>query len=151
MTTYEQLRQRVDPLLKHYRDDLLVHDKAAIEGHDGVPFLHWTHDTGTTIVFLMPKESYPAAGVYVPYLFGQADREHMLREVVTMAKFHVKSDSYRYTCHYFTGKTMRVVSIEEAVKIAEQYVRPILNGWHNEWLRDHRPHEYRAMREAGAV
>ncbi len=53
MTPYEHLVAKADEIgwPAHYKNDLLVHDKASLEGmpHD-VPFLWFVRETGTWIV-----------------------------------------------------------------------------------------------------
>ena len=150
--TYDQLYAECSPLLEHYRTDLTEHDKRDISARPGVPFLHWTHDSGTTIVFLAPIDDseYPAYGVRVPYLFGAAGREHILDQKVIMAEYHTRPSNgpHRYTCHHFDGKRLKLVSVEKAVEIAKAYARPIQGVWHTEWLKHNRPWEFKALRDA---
>ncbi|MBE9572581.1 MAG: hypothetical protein IMF11_18300, partial [Proteobacteria bacterium] len=68
MDIYEQIRGKTSSLIKVYRGDLVVHDKRDLENNPGVPFLHFTGDTGTYLFFMIPAENYPAKGVTVPYL-----------------------------------------------------------------------------------
>ncbi len=148
MTVYDDLVARCLPLISDYHNDLLVHDKAAIECSPGIPFLHWTRSSGTCIVMLPPvNDSYwPKMGEVIKYLFGTATREHLLREIVSLAKYHTKPyEKDRYTCHYCNGKTIKAITVEEAVDIAMDYTRKINRVWDMERLREHNPTEYRRV------
>lgn len=131
MTTsiYEQLESRVLPLLKAYHRDLIVHDRAAMEKYPGVPFLHWTRECGTHITHLIPLELYPPAGVRVPYLFGHADRQHILDEIVRFAQHFVKPLETPHICHHYDGTKLRQITNEQAVEIAREYYERIDREW----------------------
>lgn len=130
-TAYEQLVDACLPLIEAYRDDLLKHDKLWFEQNPGVPFLHWTRPCGTTICGLPAADSYPKGGERVKYLFGTADRWHLLKEVVEMAEHHTRPSNSpeQFTCHHFDGKKLRKITIETAVDVARQYVRRIEAEW----------------------
>ena len=131
MSAYEQLEAAVSPILLHYRNDLLVHDRAAVEEHPGVPFLHWACDSHTHILFLIPPDEYPQAGKWIPYLFGQADRSHLLRQVTEMAEYFVRptNNPDRYTVHHFTAGRLIKIDPRKAVEVAERYSRQIRHAW----------------------
>ena len=152
MTIYDELYAAVSPLVKHYRGDLEKHDREALEQWPGVPFLHWTRDTGTDLCFLpaADDECFPPYGQRVKYLFGTADREHILDGKVQIAKYHLREPS-RYTAHFFSGKVLRSVTVEKSVEIAEQYARPIREKWRLDRLRNENPAEYRRLRDSGNV
>jgi len=107
MSIYEQLAAQVRPVLTHYRDDLEKWDREAIEEkHVGVPFLHWACSSSTHIVLLIAADSYPPAGQYVPYLFGTADREHILKQAMEYAKYFLRPEGQRadgYLVHHYDG------------------------------------------------
>lgn len=153
MDAYAELERLTLPLIEHYHADLTTHDKREIAANPGTPFLHWTSDFGTHLIFLPPASEYPKFGETVPYLFGHAGREHVLREKVNMAEHFTKpaNSPHKYTCHYFNGFTVRCVSVQRAVEIAKAYSRPIEVEWHNEWLRNTRPWEYKSLRDAGKL
>jgi hypothetical protein len=131
---YQELEDRCLPLIQAFKDDLLVHDRKAIDDFPNTPFLHWTRDTGTTIVHLLEPGEYPGPGQRVPYLFGTADRWHILNGVRDMATYHVKpmNDPHKYTAHYFDGERLRPITVDKAVEIAEQYRRRTEALWHRE-------------------
>lgn len=125
MSVYEELEAAVLPTLTHYRDDLLVHDRRAIEEHPGVPFLHYSSAMNTHMALLPPASSYPPAGVWIPFLFGQADRWHLVQSVISMAQYFLNPSNMpeRYTARYFNGRKLVVVTVAKALEIAREYRR----------------------------
>lgn len=133
MDTYTLLVEKVDRHVKHYRDDLIKHDKAALETYPGTPFLHWTRDTGTCLVFLhaADHESWPPRDKQVPYLFGHAGRVHIVEQTVEQAKYwaHPSLDGTVKACHYFDGTKLHEITVAKAVDIARDYVRKVEREW----------------------
>ena len=129
-TVYEQLVDECLPLVEHYQADLLVHDKNIIQEHSGVPFLHWTRQSGTWIVFLYPSTSdrFPPRGVEVPYLFGKANREHIATQIGEVAEGIEKMSNTLLT-HYFDGKRLKRITVKQATEIAKDYVRRTLDDF----------------------
>jgi len=124
---YKQLRDECHPLIEHYHTDLTQCDRKTIQNNPGVPFLHWTRSMGTHLVMLYPAENYPPQGVFVQFLFGQADRMHMLDAVLSMAQSH--SAERTILAHYYDGKKLHVVTADRAVTIAREYRQSVLNQW----------------------
>jgi hypothetical protein len=130
-TVYDELEDRVKPMIKHYLEDLTTHDRNAIEGNPGVPFLHWTREMGTFIshLFAADHESFPQRGEFVPFLFGTADRNHLARVPLDFAE-HCHKDGANYLCVlYFDGKRLREIDCLKAVEIAKQHYRSLLKTW----------------------
>lgn len=73
------LRRHVTPALTFYLDDLNIDEKLILT-NPNVPFIHLTRESGTTLIMMEPwdHEIYPPYGETVPYLFGFADRYHIL-------------------------------------------------------------------------
>jgi hypothetical protein len=134
MSVYQELESLCLPLITHWREDLTKHDREGIKDNPGTPFLHWTRDTGTNICFLVPWDAYPKRGELVRYLFGEVDREHLLREFVVFAEYHAQgiNDPKQYTVHYFNGKALKQITVQEAVKIAKEYAAGIQRLWNVE-------------------
>jgi len=127
MKIYEQLKQKADPFIKYYRDDLLVHDLNALNKNPGIPFLHFTGETGTHIVFLRPAEDYPEEPY--PYLFGMTTREkeiHDLPEIVASMKTRYDREDLAL---YYNGKQLREVAYPEVTRIARDYVYRVVAQW----------------------
>lgn len=128
-TIYEALDKSVRPTLMRYHTDL-GYDKEAIEEHPGVPFLHWAGDSSTHIIMLVPESEYPKEGVEVEYLFGVADRHHILNGVQVMAKYFTNPCGGKTLhCHHYDGRKLRRITIEKAVEIAQDYCRQIEREW----------------------
>jgi hypothetical protein len=51
---YKELVSIVEPNLKYYRNDLLVHDRELIELNPNVSFLHSHNDSHTSMILLWP-------------------------------------------------------------------------------------------------
>jgi hypothetical protein len=66
--------------------------------------------------------------VEVPYLFGKADRWHLLKEVSEMIRFGMNyhPDSL---LHYFDGKTLRTVTYPQAQEIVRLYTARITEAF----------------------
>lgn len=127
MNTYQELYERVQAHVLNYRGDLAF-DQQSIEANPGVPFLHWTRENGTELDFHpnASDPSWPAKGERVPYLFGQADRRHILRMKVEIARYWVGKD---VTCLHFDGTRFHEVTPEQAVQIAQGYQQCIEAVW----------------------
>lgn len=128
MEYYEKVYVNASPIIKHYRTDLEIHDRKALENYDG-PFLHLTRDSGTFLVKLLPPGSYlwPARDVKIPYLFGHADRSEILESTLCYV------DDRRLAEHslalYGHDGVVDVVSMERAKEIVVNYVRHVKNVW----------------------
>lgn len=127
---FDLLYNLVSPILQDYRADLEKWDRQAIADNPGCPFLHWTRASGTHIQFLPTADSYPAEGVLVPYLFGSADRHHLLQETSSMAGYHAnKCNGDVLLVLYYDGCKIRTITLERAVQIAREYRRKIEYEW----------------------
>jgi len=116
--------------IEAFENDLLVHDKAMIEEHPGVPFLHWTRASGTHMVMLLPTEQLSKAGEVVPYLFGTADRKHVAKGAVSIAEHCAGPDrSMHKVVLHFDGKSFHRITVERAVTIAKDYYYGLLSEW----------------------
>jgi hypothetical protein len=127
---YEQLEKLSSPFIEGYWDDLLVHDKNTLETWPTTRFVHWTRNYGTYIV-MMPlwnDECYPPDGQRVPYLFGTADRYHILDEKLNQAKYMTKHEGLRLTM-YFDGKGLYEISAQRGVDFILEYTEGIRNDW----------------------
>ena len=128
MTTYEELKERCLPLIQRYHTDLTKYDREALEENPGVPFLHWTRDMGTHIVFLFEDDGhFPQDGKRVPFLFGTADRIQLARVPLEIARGCAKD---RHYVLHFDGKRLREIDCKKAVEIADQHYRKLLRTWY---------------------
>lgn len=128
MDIFEELKEKALPLITAYHDDLLKHDKAAIEENSEVPFLHFTGDTGTHIALLIPAEKYPAKGERVKYLFGVASRYHILSQVGEMVRYMPQVNRQDLVL-YFDGKKLCEITQEKAEEVVKEYQCRINREW----------------------
>ena len=132
-STYLQVKEKALPIIKHYHDDLLKHDRASItkNGKQDTPspFLHFTGDTGTALIFLIPAGEYPGPGQYVPYLFATAERHHILNDTIDTVQC-MKSANRRDLVLYFDGMhPVKTITQTQAEDLASAYRRKILKTW----------------------
>lgn len=131
---FEQLKSACLPLMQAFENDLLTHDRNWIDRYPGIPFVHWTRPTGTWLSEMWPSNHpvFPPKGQKVPYLFGTADREHILKGQVSVADYclHYKErEGTAMACHYFDGKTLRMIDLKKAKDILESYARQVRMDW----------------------
>lgn len=125
---FDNLRYLSLPLIQAYHDDLLVHDLAAITKYPTCPFLHVTRDYGTYLDMLIPAEDYPADGVKIPYLFGHADRWHILKHIGSSREYAEKHHPGALLLH-FDGKTLREISHDFGRRVVADYQAGIRSAW----------------------
>ena len=129
-TIYDQLHDLAAPLITRYMDDLTKHDRNALEANPGMPFLHFTRDSGTHISFHMPANEYPKKGEYVPYLFGHADRDHLLEEASGIVNHYAKPyNDPPLMVLYYNGKTLRKIDLAQAAEIVRDYQGSVRAAW----------------------
>lgn len=131
-SAWYELKARCKPLLEAYHRDLLVSDRRRIIQHWGVPYLHWTRPTGTSLEHLHShnSEAFPAKGIRIPYLFGTADRDHVLRSVSLIAETEQRMGSSILVQH-FDGHSLKVIDYKTAIEIAHKHVRMVRYAWAN--------------------
>lgn len=133
LAIWQALCALVGDYVTSYRDDLVIHDRSAINERPNCPFIHWARPCGTHIVFLPEStdSEYPAKGARVPYLFGTADREWILKGKQDIAFYHTekRNSPEQYRAHYFNGDTLHSVTVEKALDIVAEYRRAIEREW----------------------
>lgn len=126
MDIYKELVEKALPFIKAFQDDLLKHDKKQIEDYPDRKFLHFTGDTGTTMLTLYYKEDYPDKNVWVPYLFGHADRHHMLKGITETLKVLPGCNRMKLIL-YYNGTTLESIAYEQAKQIVSNYTDVMQN------------------------
>jgi hypothetical protein len=121
---YFTLKAAALPRIESYHRDLLVHDRREIRRKPACPFLHLTRQYGTYLTMLIPSTDYPPQGMEVPYLFGHADRWHILKERAGCMEYGKKHHP-NALLHYFDGKTLRTITYDQASEIVRQYTARI--------------------------
>ncbi len=134
LQAYTEIEAAALPLIEHYQTDLTKHDRNAIYANDGAAFLHATRSHGTLIFSFRPHDSpaYPDAWQQVPYLFGTADRRHILTQDGHVIRSNDRSGD---TWHHWTGKTLQRITHAEAVKKWNEHEARILERWNQDELR----------------
>lgn len=127
---FHTLRTLCLPHIQHYHGDLLKHDRRAIRRKPKTPFLHLTRDYGTYITMLIPAADYPPQGVEIPYLFGHADRWHLLKEIGTHMAYGAKNHP-NALLHYFDGHILRRITYPQADEILRLYTARITAEFRN--------------------
>ncbi|MCP4651546.1 MAG: hypothetical protein GY853_15900 [PVC group bacterium] len=124
---YQEVKKQALPLIKNYRDDLLKHDNNLINKEcPGMPFLHFTRDWGTHIIFFSPAADYPGPGEKVKYLFSYADRYHLLKsrkEVFDAIYVNFKVELVLY----YDGVKVQKINKAQADKLIKEYTDKIYN------------------------
>jgi len=128
---YDVVKGMALPLVEAYHNDVLVHDLNAITGNPGTPFLHFTGSTGTHIIFLELEEKYPAHGVRIPHLFGDADREKLLGEIKGLVR-GMPGWNRGLLVLYYDGEAIRQITQKRAEAVAEEYDNRIKAAWRRE-------------------
>ena len=120
MNIHEKLVEKALPHIEAYQDDLLMHDKTELDNYPGRRFLHFTGTTGTNMITLYWPEDYPGPGERVRYLFGTADRYHILKQVTELINCLPRHDRMSLIM-YYDGKTLKEVTLNEAKGIVSDY------------------------------
>jgi len=124
-SVYMQLKEKASPFIKSYRDDLVKHDREFLRKNPGVPFLHFTGESGTHLYAMWPSEKLPGKGEVVKYLFGYSTREEIIESEFSV----IPSMKTRYgrgdMAMYFDGQKLQEISYDKATRIAEKYIKSV--------------------------
>jgi len=126
---YQDLHSRSMKHITHYHQDLNKWDYLAIADNPDRPFLHFTRPTGTTIICFYEAEWYPVG--QVPYLFGHADKNKILRDKMLTLEYVWKNYDTKEAL-YFDGNKFKKVDKGQSVEILENYTRSIKSQWRRE-------------------
>jgi len=132
---YIQVKELSLPLIKSYQTDLLKHDRRIIRQNPGVPFIHTTTEYGTHIVLLHGPDTYPGPGEQVKYLFGYADRYHILNQNVDFITYYPSQYRDSSILYYDGRSTVKKITLAQAGYIARDYKHGILDVWENKTNR----------------
>ena len=105
-------------VIKSYITDL-DYDLAMIDR--GETCLIFTHECGSHAINLYDYADYPAEGVSVPYLFGHANRWHILKECSSILE--CESVKNAPLIHYYDSSVGRIkkVSFSQACELVTRY------------------------------
>jgi len=127
---HNKLMAKSLPLMTAYKTDLR-HDQRALYKNPGVPFVHATRKTGTHILPLISSAEYPKKYDTVPYLFGRAERVHILEGNIKVLEFLVGCTKVELFL-YFDGKRLMEIGADKAIEIIKTYVQNIKREWRKE-------------------
>lgn len=132
---YFELREKVLPYLEAYQEDLLKCDREFLLrfGDSVSPYIHVARRTGTELYVMHPAEheAWPADGERVKYLFSYSDRWHILKQnllCLESTKHSVDLGDDRLV-HWFNGKTLKQVDINEAIRVCRNWMRNVESKW----------------------
>jgi|SRR6187402_272193 len=120
VSPFEVIREASLKVMVTYQSDLEI-DRAEIEKNEGVPFLHFTRASGTYMVMLLPYDRLPGKGLRVPYLFSDADRNHVINQIEKMSGYyHSRNEGRMGEClvtQYFDGVKVKKIGADRAAQI----------------------------------
>jgi len=135
--TWDKLHALCHPLMKDFETDLLLDKPTIVDAQS--PFIHWTRELGTALEPLIAPDQYPAKGVTVGYLFGTADREHILTKRCGTGQYYLKPfASTIAACHYYDGKSCKRITLQDAHELLRDYAEQVRRCWANPRLFDRR-------------
>lgn len=123
------------PIVTDYRTDIM-HDAAAMQHYDRRPAVISLRPSGTFFGAMPAHDDpeFPPAGQTVPYLFGFADREHVLKQ--TSAVIAGPRENWTYVhLHAEPYRAARIVTRAAALDIITQYQNATRQAWTRSRLR----------------
>jgi len=131
LVCYYELVEKCRPFILAFEDDLLKHDKKCLRDYPPYPYIHITRECGTWMFPLLPYDAaaFPEKGDRVPYLFGTADREHILKQAVECLTGNTIAET-ALLVNYFDGKELKTVSLWTAINIAKRHRDAVIRKWH---------------------
>jgi len=114
ISEYKEFAEKV---VKNYRTDL-DHDLRFFESK--TPSIVFLRENGSHMISLDPFDMYPKCFERIKYLFGTADRWHILRDKVSTVEWCIKNDNSKVVV-YFNGKDLKVISHEKSRNIISKY------------------------------
>lgn len=125
---YQRVKELALPVITEYKDDLLVHDRNEIKAFKKCDFIHMTRPSGTHMIIFRPSESYPVKGERIRYLFGTADRIHILNDTCGAVPYLLKEQNIELIL-YRKGDSITEITASEACDLVEEYRQAMLELW----------------------
>lgn len=124
---YDAVYELANDTVKSYREDLTVHDqKTILNNEKDLFFIHMTRKTGTQLYMLVLPSQYPIKGEYIPYLFGKANREQLLKSNVESVKYSA-NESEKFI--FYNGKEVKEITKDKVLEIIKDYEKQIIAGF----------------------
>jgi len=133
LVCYYELVEKCRPFILAFEDDLLKHDMNNLRDNPPYPYIHITRECGTWLFPLLPADSpnFPEKNERVSYLFGTADREHILKQTTECLTGNTIAET-ALLVNYFDGKELRTISLSMAISIAKRHMNVVLYDWRDE-------------------
>jgi len=116
-----EMFKRVENRVVAYEGDIEI-DRETIAKYPGCEFLLYARDWGTHLLMLPGLIDLPSRGEQVPYLFGTADREKIIRDKLNSARYFVKMDNEHHFDIYHYNK-------HEVLHVGITYTIPVIERW----------------------
>ena len=105
-----EYREYACKIVKNYQTDL-QYDIDCMNNKK--PCLIFLRENGSHICALEPFEDYPKSFERVKYLFGTADRHHILNDKKEMVKYCLSSEELKRIL-FFNGKTIKEIESKKS-------------------------------------
>ena len=125
---YPELRRKVRKLIQAFHCDLDKYDRDILKAIDPTPYLHFTRELGTHLIVLRSASDYPKAGEQIPYLFGTADREHILRSGMSIFEC-IDRERNTLAVHHFDGAKLHEIDMDKAKRVLQDYMDDVRRQW----------------------
>jgi hypothetical protein len=116
--TYNELVKLVDPVLKHYREDLYTHDRNILQSYDG-PFIYGYRKTGTDLLRLLNLDAIK----WRDPLCTPEEAEEIMRGDFIWIGYQERN----FLFLHFDGKRLRQVTLQECQDIWTAYCDRIVS------------------------
>lgn len=118
-TPFHVIAEKVNEkgILQNYLRDFYYHDRNHIESDPYRKFILCIRENGSHLTLMHNAEDYPCDGEIVPFVFGQADREHILTNTREALQY-IMSESKQF--FYFDGENVHDVDPSDASRVLLQ-------------------------------
>lgn len=124
---YAELFKLTEKHVEHYRTDF-DHDKNTLNKSIGDEFIHIARECGTYLGILSyDTTDFPKKGEKTPYLFGTADREHILNDCKITLDHYLKREPR--SIYYFDGKKLKPITEHFARTVMDTYISNVKHQW----------------------
>jgi hypothetical protein len=132
-TIFEEVIKKALPVMEAYQNDLNIDRNTISLLTENTRYIHYTGTTGTYLELLPDHDSelYPPKGERIPFLFGTADRDHILNSKTDMIDC-LKRNNRSTLIQYYNGKVAYTITIKQAEAITREYADSIKNSWYQE-------------------
>lgn len=112
-----QYKAYAKTIVKHYLGDIEI-DLNMMKSKD--PAVIFLRPSGTHYIQFTPADKYPKYGERVKYLFGTADRLHILKGKKEILAHCIKEGHTEHIV-YFNGEDIEKIQLDKAIEIVDEY------------------------------